>query len=243
MPSHLHRIYINLALVRTPPYLREYSSSRLKHIPLELARVCTWPAYPFAVASRVSWKRLADGTWRCSIEPVVSVFPSTTSTEKGERPRKQEHTNGCELKNGTTAASASYYSPRRWVLRALHTVVEPSHRPLSHSILYRLSFSILQPSFPFCCRHNLNLCRPDDTRKTYVHYCLSSVPLYPIPISSFFSHFVHSVHSFTHEILLLSFLELFYLLTSVYSSFSLFRGFVLFLFYFVFFSLWIFNPF
>ena len=38
--SHLGWIYINLALVRMPPYLREYSSSRLKHIPPELTRVC-----------------------------------------------------------------------------------------------------------------------------------------------------------------------------------------------------------
>lgn len=53
---------------------------------------------------------------------------------------------------------------------------------LSLSISYRLPFSILQPSFPFCCRHNLNLRRPDDTRETYVHRCHSILP--PLPFLS-----------------------------------------------------------
>lgn len=37
---HFRWIYINLALIRTLPYLREYSSIRLKHIPRDW-RVCT----------------------------------------------------------------------------------------------------------------------------------------------------------------------------------------------------------
>lgn len=69
---------------------------------------------------------------------------------------------------------------------------------VSLSILYRLPFSILQPSFPFCCRHNLNLCRPDDTRETYVHRCHSI--LSPPPSSSSRSLFLSSVSSHTQPL-------------------------------------------
>ena len=60
--SHLGWIYINLALVRMPPYLREYSSSRLKHIPPGLTRVCVHVhrISGAAVQLRLTRQRLAD---------------------------------------------------------------------------------------------------------------------------------------------------------------------------------------
>ena len=128
-----------------PPYLREYSSSRLKHIPSELTRVCmhvhriSGAAVQLcrasdAPASRRRRPRVHARTYRSmfflslSLSLCLSVSRLSVSLtfSFGERPRKQGHANGCELKNGTTAASGGYYSPRRWVLRA---VVEPD--PLS----------------------------------------------------------------------------------------------------------------
>lgn len=131
-------------------------------------RTCT--AYPASsVARRARVANVSQTAYAAHVHPLPPsrLHPSFCprgKTEKDERPagrvNKGPRTNGCKLKNGTTAASA-------------RLLFAESSRALSLSISYRLPFSILQPSFPFCCRHNLNLRRPDDTRETYVHRCHS----------------------------------------------------------------------
>lgn len=142
-------------------------------------RTCT--AYPASsVARRARVANVSQTAYAAHVHPLPPsrLHPSFCprgKTEKDERPagrvNKGPRTNGCKLKNGTTAASA-------------RLLFAESSRALSLSISYRLPFPILQPSFPFCCRHNLNLRRPDDTRETYVHRCHSILSPPSLPLLS-----------------------------------------------------------
>lgn len=107
-------IYINPSPRYTEPYLREYSSRELEHTRCALALALRADGYR-------SWLL----SW--GLRARVCVFSSGACSwgNEGIRsgeiggPRKETHkqdrTNGCKFKNGTTGAFVGHYFPRGWM--------------------------------------------------------------------------------------------------------------------------------